>query len=722
MISRLLHSSLTALLASAPLLFGQLPSARLLNVTPAGAKAGSTVEVIVSGQDLDGLKELRFSHRGIAATPKATNRFDVTVAKEVPPGIYELRAVSKYGASNPRAFAVGLLAEVAESKNDSAVPQAVPLESTINGRTEANTIDYFRFQPKSGQRLLVRCDARELGSKLEPVLALYDGGGREVNRSRNGNLLDHMVREDGEFTVRLHDVTYRGGPEFFYRLSVGTFPHIDYMLALDSGTGKAKFAVFGRNLPGGKIVDVKAKPALERIEVELAENDPALAKPLTTMPAQAALDLFEYRIQNEHGVSDAALVRFPTAPATEEQEPNNTRPTARKITVPCEVAGQLYPNGDRDWFSFDAKKGDVYWIEVISHRLGLPTDPFILVQRDGTNGATEVLELNDSDLNVGGAEFNTSHRDPSGRFEAKADGSYLVQVRDLFTQPQRNPSLAYQLAIRKPALDFRLVALPATPLPVKKDAKDIALATTSLRRDEVLPIKVLAVRRDGFDGVIDLSVAELPTGISALSGKIEAGKNSAQIFLRAESNCAPAVATLKIRGTASVGGTNVTREARAASLTWHVADPANEAVQSHASAEYVVSTVDEMFPVHLAATEKKIWEAAAGTKLKIPLAVKVDGELLGNLKLKPVGVAGLESAKEFDFDPKSTNAVYEIDLGQQKLAPGTYTFALQGLASVKPIKSGKEEKKPAGKEIAFTLYSAPITLKVSSASTNSAAK
>jgi len=129
-----------------------------------------------------------------------------------------------------------------------------------------------------------------------------------------------------------------------------------------------------------------------------------------------------------------------------------------------------------------------------------------------------------------------------------------------------------------------------------------------------------------------------------------------------------------------------------------------------------------MFPVRLAPAEEKIWEATAGSKLKIPLTLNLEGELSANLKLKPVGIAGLESAKEFDLDPKSTNTVYEIDLSQQKLSPGTYTFALQGLATVKPVKAAKDEKKPAAKERTVTLYSTPITLKVNPAPTNSVAK
>ena len=700
----------------------QLPAARLLTVFPPGAKSGSTLEVTVSGQDLEGANELRFSQTGITATNKGTNRFEVTIARTVPPGIYDALVVGKYGASNPRAFAVGVLAEVAKAKTSSDSPQTVALESTINGRTEANIIDHFSFQAKKGQRVLVRGQAREIDSKLDPVLELSDSTGREVNRSRAGGLLDYTAPADGEFTVRLHDLTYRGGPEFFYRLSIGTFPHVDYVLP-SAGGPKTKFALYGRNLPGGKIADEKARPALERMEVEIAPGDPGLTAPLSTMPAQAGLDLFDYRVRNERGVSDAVLIRFPTAVVQAEQEPNNTPATARKLTVPCEVVGRFLPNGDRDWFSFEAKQGDVYWIEVISQRLGLPTDPLVVVQRAGTNGATDVLELNDSAANIGGAEFNTMHRDPSGRLEIKEDGTYLVQVRDLFTQPQPNPALVYQLVIRKPSPDFRLVAWPLAPLP-KKDAKDVPVTTASLRRGETLPLKVLALRRDGFDGAIELAVENLPQGISAAPGKIESGKNSGLLLLHASGEAAGFAEYVQVRGSARVGGTNLTHEARPTSLAWHVPDPATEPAFSRVGANCVVSVLEETFPLRLSASEDKTWEAAAGSKIKIPLKLERDGEFTASWKLKPVGVAGLEPMKEFDFDPKSTNAVCEIDLSQQKLAPGTYTFALQGLVQGKPMTLGKNGTNAPGKEVTFTLYSAPITLQVNPApaATNSPAK
>jgi hypothetical protein len=295
-------------------------------------------------------------------------------------------------------------------------------------------------------------------------------------------------------------------------------------------------------------------------------------------------------------------------------------------------------------------------------------------------------------------------------------------VRDLFTHPVREAALVYQLVIRRATPDFRLVTLPATLSPTKKDAKDVLVATTSLRRGETLPIKVLALRRDGFDGAIEVAVENLPAGIVAAPARIETGKNSTLVLLRAAEDASAAAEFVKVRGAASMSGTNLVREARPVSLTWNAADPANDLVFSRGSANGVVSSMAETSPIRLAAAEEKTFEGVAGGKVKIPLKLQRDGEFTANLKLKPVGVAGLEAAKEFDLDPKSTNAVYEVDLGQQKLEPGTYVFALQGVATGKPMKIGKDGKKTPGGEVTFTLYSAPITLKVNAAPTNSPAK
>src|SRR5439155_26692597 len=154
---------------------------------------------------------------------------------------------------------------------------------------------------------------------------------------------------------------------------------------------------------------------------------------LALKPAGAVVDAIEYRLRTPKGVSSPALLSLATAPVVAEQEPNNDPDRAQKVSLPCEFVGQFYPAGDRDWLTFEAKKTDVYWIEVFSHRLGLPTAPFALLQHvtkndPGEPAATDVHELYAADANIGGAEFNTTTRDPAWRFEPKEDGVYRVRV------------------------------------------------------------------------------------------------------------------------------------------------------------------------------------------------------------------------------------------------------------------------------------------------------
>src|SRR6266567_9568396 len=259
---------------------------------------------------------------------------------------------------------------------------------------------------------------------------------------------------------------------------------------------------------------------------------------LLLKPAEALVDGIEYRLHTAQGLSNPVLLSLATAPVVAEREPNNQPDQAQKVSLPCEYVGQFYPAGDRDWLTFEAKKGEVYWLEVFSHRLGLPTAPFELVQRVTRNdkGEEQVSDVNEfyaSDANIGGPEFNTTTRDPSGRFEIKEDGVYRVRVSDLFNRYERNPRFVYRLSVRKETPDFRLVALPQAPPPVNKDAKEAMLWTPLLRRGETVPIKVLAFRRDNFDGEIQLGVKGLPRGVTFAGGKIETNKNTGLLFLTA---------------------------------------------------------------------------------------------------------------------------------------------------------------------------------------------
>ena len=112
-----------------------------------------------------------------------------------------------------------------------------------------------------------------------------------------------------------------------------------------------------------------------------------------------------------------------------------------------------------------------------------------------------------------------------GRFEAKEDGTYRIRVIDLFNRADANAGLSYRLALRKEAPAFRLVALPEASQ-VKKAATDVMLWSASLRRGETIPIRLVAIRTDGFKDDINVSVEGLPKGVTFTETRIPASSNS----------------------------------------------------------------------------------------------------------------------------------------------------------------------------------------------------
>jgi hypothetical protein len=361
------------------------------------------------------------------------------------------------------------------------------------------------------------------------------------------------------------------------------------------------------------------------------------------------------------------------------------------------VAGQFYPRADRDWYTFNVKKGDAYWIEVISSRLSVASDPFMVVQSvaKSPNGetASDVQEVYDVDASIGGVDFKTSTRDPIWKLSAAADGTYRVMVRDLFNESNDDPSRVYRLAVRPERPDFRLVAMAVAP-PAKPDAKDVQVNTTLLRRGGTLPVRVYAHRRDGFNGEIKLETRGLPAGVTAAAAKIDAGANSGVVLLSATENAAAWAGAISIVGTSNIGGSEVLREARGASVVRTVADRDNEMVFTRMTRDFSIAVGDEMEPLAIAGAEEKVFEGAVGTKLAIPLKVARPGDFKAALKLKAIGPAFLAPMKEIDVAAAADKGTLEIDTASLKIPVGAYQLYLQTQSA------GKYQRSPAAAKAA----------------------
>src|SRR6185436_20051546 len=72
-ILRLCASLVSAVVLPCNLGAADLPVIRLDTIFPPGGKAGSEIEVAITGADLDEAKVLHFSHPGITAEPKGKN-------------------------------------------------------------------------------------------------------------------------------------------------------------------------------------------------------------------------------------------------------------------------------------------------------------------------------------------------------------------------------------------------------------------------------------------------------------------------------------------------------------------------------------------------------------------------------------------------------------------------------------------------------------------------
>ena len=104
------RSPLTALLALAMILPAAavnaqlvvLPAPRLLTTMPMGGQAGTSVEVTITGENIENVTELLFSTPKITAKPvtdaqgKAVEgKFLVTIAVDAPVGVYDARVLSR---------------------------------------------------------------------------------------------------------------------------------------------------------------------------------------------------------------------------------------------------------------------------------------------------------------------------------------------------------------------------------------------------------------------------------------------------------------------------------------------------------------------------------------------------------------------------------------------------------------------------------------------------
>ena len=433
----------------------------------------------------------------------------VTVAKDAPPGVRELRVVTDKGASSAFSFEVGSLPETTASIPNTTreAPQAVTTPTVINGvLTNSGQRDWFGFSVKKGERLILNLKGYRLNESAQyffnPVLYVYDAKGREIakNLGRFGldPLIDWTAPEDGNYTVLVHDLLWKGSPASVYRLSIGSQPYD----AIVTPSGPAR--------PGADVA----------------------ARLTATMEIPATAN-FTVRVPD--GADGVTMVSTPIgdAPLLVRDLPDGGEPrgaSGPQVSLPAVFHGCLKLKGQSDTFRVKSNRPGT-GLEFYSRRLGSPLRVRVII-RDAKGNEIQRRDADEAnDLRFDGA-FPTP-------------GEYRVEISD--ADGNSGTAYAYSWEALDGAPDFTLTATP--------DGANIQPGGS-------MPILVRVLRRDNLKTPIQIKLTDLPPGVTATQAIIPPDDDKATLIVTAAPNAAPGTRVTAILGIASGDAGSAARRAR----------------------------------------------------------------------------------------------------------------------------------------------------------------
>ena len=537
----------------------------LTSISPQGGQRGMNVEITLKGKNISKATALIFSGEGVSGeigekTGEATVFFSgegvsghipndsflvahVTIAPNAALGMREIRLATPKGVSNAQPFVVGDLPEIGETEPNSGPSEAnwVDLPTTISGVIDSvDDQDFFRFNVTAEQRLICDVTASRMGSLLDSFLTLFGPDGAEIasNDIANGldSLIDYTVPTEGEYTLRIRDLRYKGGEEFVYRLSIGELPYLDSIFPLGGKRGTENtIAVSGRNL-----ADV------ESMQVSIAPNAP--------------LGVQNVRVMTPSGLSTSSYpFMVGDLPEFVETEPNNTREQvssdeagANTVTSPIIINGQIELEGDVDYFTFRAEKEQRLIFDVTAQRLGSKLDALLTLfdkaemEDEAADSDTAPDWSAETQLGNGTLAVN----DDTMGSEAQIDhtfeeaGDYAIAIRDL--NNRGGPDFAYRLSIAPLQPGFQLTVTPDNPRICRGDSTSLTIEIN---------------RIDEFNGPIRFALPNLPKDFDVSPTVLEPDQIRALITLTAPPDAPLAFLPITVIGAGTIHNRRVERKA-----------------------------------------------------------------------------------------------------------------------------------------------------------------
>ena len=710
-IPRHLRRAALSLLFAPWLQAADLPLARLETLSLPVFAAGQEAETVLSGSDLEGVESLWFSEPGISARWVKDRTFVVRVEPGVAEGAYDVRAVGTHGVSNPRGIFVDRIPALKKSEGCSPLkPMEVTVGAVVAGTMPAASKDAFRFAAQAGQRITVRCVAREIDSRLVPMLSVVDDTGRRVAAASRSEELHFVAQRTGPHTVVLNDLTFAGGADYPYRLSVdesawlaGAIPSV-----LEPGQ-KNRVLLLGKGLPHGRPASNWLGAVADGWQGEEMEIDvpPLDAFPRgrdgVLKPGAAGANLFPFRLRGAAGTSNAlhflAGAGKPASLHPNSSVPKEGSPALIAMeTLPASISGVLTGGLRGIGIQWQARAGEVLWAEVFSQRLGFDScSPFLRLDHQDNHRA----EAYGPETNAGGPKLGTLHNDPLLRFEIKEAGLCQLRVSDLTQSARAGLGNSCAVVLNREPPRFSLVAATEPP-PESTNDRSVAPRGTALRTGGTAALRVIALRAPGFNEPIQLEAQGLPAGVQSEKTWIPAGKNDGFLILSANGPLPKEAVQIRVVGRSAA--TPFESVARGAVCKFPVNDSNLDAapVRLTRGMGVVIGTTPFQAPLAIQLGSPATVQVPVGGKMEVALKLVRKPEFQVPLKIKAGGFSGSETSKEIDVSAVDTTVKIPLDLAALKLGAGHHAvfFTAQGKAKL------------AGTDVTPPIYSPPVQIHV----------
>ena len=400
---------------------------------PAGGQVGTYVEVEAGGLNINRATKVLFSHPGIkgeleqivesAAEKKKRRRLNdqsspqladrikikITIAANVPCGVYDLRLQGPRGVSNMLPFEVASYPNFVEGKKSSMrKPNVVEtLPAVLCGQVSPGGIDYFRFEGNKGDTIVASVKGRQLVPYIadavpgwfQPVIKLVDSRGKEVAYSDDyyhnvDPVIITTLPKDGKYTLMIHDAIYRGRQDFNYRIQLGEIPFV---------TGR---------YPAYGVAGKKIKQQIEGVNLETNKATIKVKKE----------GYHQLSLTNKVGTSNN--VSFYALPKGKRliYSPKD----GAELTLGAAIADSLTSQSRIKRYKVKAFEGEQLIIELIGRRNGSRLDAVIRL-RDELGEV--VAEADDTEDPIQG--LMTFHADPVLKYTPSMTEVLTLEVEDL---------------------------------------------------------------------------------------------------------------------------------------------------------------------------------------------------------------------------------------------------------------------------------------------------